>query len=149
MKAGKRDTVATIARRYRLSPAQVADWNDVGASAAFKAGQQVVVFLPVKTGVRSPGRVARQVGSAPRGRPQGSFALVRQGPGEEAEAALSPARPIQPVTAAAQDSSHGDSLPRPMPQQPGLGQSGRTVSLERRRPCSRKPCSVPLSPPPH
>ena len=65
VKAGKRDTVATIARRYRLSPAQVAEWNDVGAAAAFKAGQQVVVFLPVRTGVRSPGRVGAK-SAAPR-----------------------------------------------------------------------------------
>ncbi|MDF2466175.1 MAG: peptidoglycan lytic transglycosylase, Glycoside Hydrolase Family 23-like protein [Ramlibacter sp.] len=65
VKAGKRDTVATIARRYRLSPAQVADWNDVGASAAFKAGQHVVVFLPVKTRVGSPGRVGAK-SAAPR-----------------------------------------------------------------------------------
>ncbi len=48
VKAGKNETVASIARRYRLSPAQVADWNDVGASAAFKLGQQVIVYLPVR-----------------------------------------------------------------------------------------------------
>jgi membrane-bound lytic murein transglycosylase D len=59
--------VATIARRYRLSPAQVADWNDVGASAAFKAGQQVVVFLPVKTGVRSTGRAGARTAAARTG----------------------------------------------------------------------------------
>jgi membrane-bound lytic murein transglycosylase D len=67
VKAGKRDTVATIARRYRLSPAQVADWNEVGASAAFKAGQQVVVFLPVKTGVRSTARVGAKQPAARAG----------------------------------------------------------------------------------
>ena len=57
VRAGKRDTVATIARRYRLGAAQVADWNDVSPSAVFKTGQRVVVYLPVKTGVRSAGRV--------------------------------------------------------------------------------------------
>jgi membrane-bound lytic murein transglycosylase D len=66
VKAGKRDSVASIARRYRLSAGQVADWNDVGPSAVFKAGQQVVVYLPVKTGVRSSGR-ARVKAAAPRG----------------------------------------------------------------------------------
>ena len=55
VKAGKRDTVASIAKRYKLSAAQVADWNSVGTSAAFKAGQQVVVFLPLKA-ARSSGR---------------------------------------------------------------------------------------------
>lgn len=48
VKAGKHDTVASIARRYRLAPSQVAEWNSVGASAAFRAGQQVVVYLPVR-----------------------------------------------------------------------------------------------------
>jgi membrane-bound lytic murein transglycosylase D len=56
VKAGKRDTVATIARRYRLNVKQVADWNDVGTSAAFKAGQSVVVYLPVRTGAHSSAR---------------------------------------------------------------------------------------------
>jgi membrane-bound lytic murein transglycosylase D len=65
VKAGKRDSVASIARRYKLSASQVADWNDVGPSAVFKAGQQVVVYLPVKTGVRSAGR-ARVKAAAPR-----------------------------------------------------------------------------------
>jgi membrane-bound lytic murein transglycosylase D len=48
LKAGKHDTVASIARRYRVKPAQVAEWNNVGASAAFKAGDQVVVYVPVR-----------------------------------------------------------------------------------------------------
>jgi membrane-bound lytic murein transglycosylase D len=48
VKAGKHDSVASIARRYGLSASQVAEWNSVGASAAFKAGQQVVVYLPVR-----------------------------------------------------------------------------------------------------
>ena len=58
IKAGKHDTVASVARRYKLSAAQVADWNSVAASAAFHAGQQVVVYLPVKVGGRSTGAKA-------------------------------------------------------------------------------------------
>jgi len=45
LKAGKRDSVATIAKRYRVSPAQVADWNDVKADARFKRGEAVVVYV--------------------------------------------------------------------------------------------------------
>jgi membrane-bound lytic murein transglycosylase D len=45
-KAKKGETVATIARRYRLSPALVAQWNGVGAAARFTRGQSVVVMLP-------------------------------------------------------------------------------------------------------
>jgi membrane-bound lytic murein transglycosylase D len=48
VKAGKRDTVTSIASRYKLSAADVAEWNSVGASAAFKPGQQVVLHLPVR-----------------------------------------------------------------------------------------------------
>jgi len=55
LKAGKHDTVATIARRYRLKPAQVAEWNNVGASSAFKAGEQVVVYVPVRSAGRGAG----------------------------------------------------------------------------------------------
>ena len=64
IRAGKHDTVGSIARRYRLSAAQVADWNNVGASAAFKPGQQVVLHLPVRTArtaVRVNGRNVKQV----------------------------------------------------------------------------------------
>lgn len=61
VKAGRNESVASIARRYRLSPAQVAEWNRVGASAAFKVGQQVVLYLPVRTAkpvARSPVRAS-------------------------------------------------------------------------------------------
>ena len=45
LKAGKKDTVASIARRYKVAAAQVALWNQVGASASFKPGQIVVVYM--------------------------------------------------------------------------------------------------------
>ena len=48
VRAVKGDSVASIARRYKLAAASVADWNDVRANAAFKVGQQVVVYLPVR-----------------------------------------------------------------------------------------------------
>ena len=48
VKAGRNESVTTIARRYRVSPANVADWNDVKTTAAFQRGFQVVVFLPVQ-----------------------------------------------------------------------------------------------------
>ena len=53
VRAVKGDTVASVARRYKVSPAQVADWNDIKASAAFKVGQQVVMFLPVRAAAAS------------------------------------------------------------------------------------------------
>ena len=48
VKARKGETVASVAKRYQLSASSVADWNKISASGAFKAGQQVVVYLPVK-----------------------------------------------------------------------------------------------------
>ncbi len=53
VRAGKGDTVGSIARRYKLAPAMVADWNDVRPNAAFKAGEKVVVYLPVKAATAS------------------------------------------------------------------------------------------------
>jgi len=44
-KAGKGDSVSVVARRYRVSPANVARWNDVGVSTRFKPGEQVIVML--------------------------------------------------------------------------------------------------------
>jgi membrane-bound lytic murein transglycosylase D len=55
LKAGKHDTVASIAKRYRVKPAQVAEWNNVGASAAFKSGEQVVVYVPVRPAAHGKG----------------------------------------------------------------------------------------------
>ena len=59
VKARKAETVVTLARRYGLSAASVAEWNNVNASSAFKMGHQVVVFLPV-----SNRRVHSQQGGA-------------------------------------------------------------------------------------
>lgn len=48
VRAGRRDTVTSIAQRYKVSASNVADWNDLKIGAAFKAGQQVVMYLPVR-----------------------------------------------------------------------------------------------------
>jgi membrane-bound lytic murein transglycosylase D len=61
IKAGKRDSVASIASRYRLSAANVAEWNDVKANASFRAGQAVVVYLPL---AMKTARVARSNNAA-------------------------------------------------------------------------------------
>lgn len=48
LKAGKADTVAAVAARYKVSAAQVAQWNKVGMSARFKPGQAIVVYTALK-----------------------------------------------------------------------------------------------------
>ena len=54
LRAGKRESVATVARRYRVSVAQVAEWNHVAPSASFRPGQTVVVFVPNKFRLTEP-----------------------------------------------------------------------------------------------
>ena len=76
-KAGaKGDSVAGVARRYRASASQVAQWNKVGAKSSFKAGQMIVVYTtqpatttaittaatkkaaPVRTAAKTPSKTA-------------------------------------------------------------------------------------------
>jgi len=48
LKAGRKDSVASVAQRYRVSALQVAQWNGVAKSASFKPGQAIVVFVASK-----------------------------------------------------------------------------------------------------
>lgn len=62
LRAGRRETVASVARRYRVSPAQVAQWNGTAATASFRPGQTVVVYVAQRTR-------ATPVATTPRGVP--------------------------------------------------------------------------------
>jgi len=68
IKARKGDTVASLAKRHRVSAASIADWNDVKVNAAFKAGQQVVLHLPVRAtrAQRNTARTHKSVASSSR-----------------------------------------------------------------------------------
>lgn len=44
LKAGKADTVAAIAARYKVKAEQVAQWNKMSANGRFKPGQAIVVY---------------------------------------------------------------------------------------------------------
>jgi membrane-bound lytic murein transglycosylase D len=57
LRAGKRDSVASIARRYRIGADQVAAWNGVGPGTRFARGQKVVVY--VKTSAKAKSKVRR------------------------------------------------------------------------------------------
>ncbi len=50
IKAGKKDSVASIARRYHVSAAQVAQWNKLSVAANFKPGQTVLVYVAGNAG---------------------------------------------------------------------------------------------------
>ncbi|MBU3739651.1 MAG: LysM peptidoglycan-binding domain-containing protein [Rhodoferax sp.] len=54
IKAGKNDSVTSLARRYRVSTSALADWNKVSVSAGFKPGQSVVLFLPKANAPATP-----------------------------------------------------------------------------------------------
>jgi membrane-bound lytic murein transglycosylase D len=64
VKARKGETVATLARRYRVSTLEVADWNQVTAHSSFKLGQSVILFLPVKA--KSAGKRSGKLESVKR-----------------------------------------------------------------------------------
>ena len=53
-RAGKGETVASVALKYRVSSAQVAQWNRVGSKAGFRAGQTVVVFTSLPALAEAP-----------------------------------------------------------------------------------------------
>ena len=48
VKAGRKDSVASVAKRYRVDAVQVAQWNSVSSTASFKPGQSVVVYVAAK-----------------------------------------------------------------------------------------------------
>jgi len=59
VKARKGETVATLARRYRVSTLDVADWNQVTAHSRFQMGQSLVLFLPVKANANATAKANR------------------------------------------------------------------------------------------
>ncbi len=56
-KAGKRDSVASFARRHNVSAESLADWNKISTSSIFKSGQNVVLYLPFQSNTRSKSAV--------------------------------------------------------------------------------------------
>jgi membrane-bound lytic murein transglycosylase D len=48
VRAGKGATVATMARKYKVSAASLAQWNNVALTASFKNKQEVVLYLQPK-----------------------------------------------------------------------------------------------------
>ena len=66
VKARKGESVASVAKHYRLSVTSVAEWNKIGAASSFKIGQQVVLFLPRQgkaMAKANPGRVVAKSGA--------------------------------------------------------------------------------------
>jgi membrane-bound lytic murein transglycosylase D len=75
LRAGRRDSVDSIAKRYRVSASQVAQWNDVGTAATFAPGKPIVVYVAGKSsaasmrtaGVRAHGSGSTRVAATSKG----------------------------------------------------------------------------------
>ena len=66
VKAGKKDTVATMALRYGVSAASLAEWNKTTPAATFKAGQAVALFLPTPSRALVKGKPQAKPKNAPQ-----------------------------------------------------------------------------------
>ncbi|MBS0443177.1 MAG: transglycosylase SLT domain-containing protein [Proteobacteria bacterium] len=83
LKAGKRDSVASVAKRYRVSAAQVAQWNGVNAGSSFRPGQAIVVYV-----AHRPARAAAAKSTAKAGGSKGTKATrAKSGSAKKATAA--------------------------------------------------------------
>ena len=65
VRADRKATVASIAARYKVSAANVAQWNKVSVNASFKPGQNVTLYLPQSQlrragAAAAPGKQAKQ-----------------------------------------------------------------------------------------
>jgi membrane-bound lytic murein transglycosylase D len=91
------ETVASVARRHRVSAVQVARWNGVSPQARFRAGQTVVVMAaaPAPRQAKAAGPKARQAAKAPaRKAARGPKAGTRKA-AAKAPAKAGPARTAQ------------------------------------------------------
>lgn len=64
VRAGKNENVGSIARKFNVTAANVAQWNKVNTNASFKAGQQVVLFVPANS--LKKGKVAAKPAASTR-----------------------------------------------------------------------------------
>ena len=77
LRAGRRDSVASVARRYRVSATQVARWNGVGTRASFRPGQTIVVYVAART-VQAKAKPARIAHGKASGHPSTRQAVAKR-----------------------------------------------------------------------
>ncbi|MEY4979134.1 MAG: hypothetical protein RLZZ352_1404 [Pseudomonadota bacterium] len=73
VRARKGENVAQLAQRYKLSPAQVAQWNKLPAQASLKANQRVALMLPqpaARAQAKAPVRKTATVVARAKGNPK-------------------------------------------------------------------------------
>lgn len=94
----RNDSVASIARRYGVSAASVAQWNNVKPSHSFKRGLQVVVFQPVRAARAA--RVGSGARASTRSAAKRNVVTARRGSGanvRSSRAAVSSKKPVAAV----------------------------------------------------
>ena len=64
----RKDSVASVAKRYRVSPAQVAEWNEVAPGASFAPGQTIVVYTAASARKAVHARPTRAASRCPAAR---------------------------------------------------------------------------------
>ena len=62
IKAGKKDTLASVAKRYKIAAADVAKWNNLPFDSALKPGQKLVLMLPGKARGKNKKAIQRNKG---------------------------------------------------------------------------------------
>lgn len=68
-KAGRKgDTVTAVARRFRVTPAQIATWNNLNGKDTLKPGQTLVLMLPEPSS-RHPAAASTKVKTKPAAQP--------------------------------------------------------------------------------
>ena len=72
LRVNKAETVASVAKRYGLSVASVAEWNRISAQGSFAKGQQITLLLPVKAGASAKNKAAGNKRSTAKSPRQGS-----------------------------------------------------------------------------
>jgi membrane-bound lytic murein transglycosylase D len=63
VRARKGDTVSSLAQRFGVSAASVAEWNKLGKSAGLQKGQSIVVFLPSRARASVTSRSTARTGN--------------------------------------------------------------------------------------
>ncbi len=87
LKAGKADTVASVAARYKVRAEQVAQWNKLGNNARFKPGQAIVVYTPAAPAVAKAATPAKPAVKVAAAKPQPK---AKGGKGRNVVAAATP-----------------------------------------------------------
>jgi membrane-bound lytic murein transglycosylase D len=62
IKARKKDTLVSVAKRYKIAAADVAKWNSLSLDTALKPGQKLVLMLPGKSGGKNKKAAQRNKG---------------------------------------------------------------------------------------